>query len=181
MVLIVPRQGSDGRTAISLHLGWPALGAKCVQRRGAPAGCDRLHEVLVPAQLEFSRRGGDTAVTAALDAPGYDDLQPHFRAYKYMLRENRSGLLARSELCPNARSPAGSVERLHRRVCRRQTGDGLHACKQQEILYDAGRSDIEPSEACADISCSDVMPGRGRDKSSKIASGGCRMLARPPG
>jgi len=26
------------------------------------------------------------------------------------------------------------------------------ACKQQEILYDAGRSDIEPSEACADIS-----------------------------
>ena len=45
---------------------------------------------LPETQLEFSRRGGDTAVTAALDAPGYDDLQPHFRAYKYMIRENRS-------------------------------------------------------------------------------------------
>ena len=30
------------------------------------------------------------------------------------------------------------------------------ACKQQEILYDAGRSDIEPSEACADISSVDA-------------------------
>jgi multiple sugar transport system substrate-binding protein len=26
------------------------------------------------------------------------------------------------------------------------------ACKQQGILYDAGRSDIAPSDACADIS-----------------------------
>ena len=25
------------------------------------------------------------------------------------------------------------------------------ACKQQEILFDAGRSDIEPSDACADV------------------------------
>jgi hypothetical protein len=26
------------------------------------------------------------------------------------------------------------------------------ACQQQQILYDAARSDIEPSEGCADIS-----------------------------
>jgi hypothetical protein len=29
-------------------------------------------------------------VKAALEAPGFEDLQPHFRAYKYMIQENRS-------------------------------------------------------------------------------------------
>src|SRR5215213_4498226 len=83
---------------------------------------------LPETQLEFSRRGGDSAVTAVLDDPGYDDLQPHFKAYKYMIRENRSKDFWHD---PNY---------------------AQMLALQQEILYDAGRSDIEPSEACADIS-----------------------------
>ena len=45
---------------------------------------------LPETQLEFSRRGGNSAVTAVLEVPGYEDLQPHFRAYKYMIQDNRS-------------------------------------------------------------------------------------------
>ena len=40
-------------------------------------------------QLEFSRRGGNTAVQAVLDMPEYDAMQPHFPAYKYMIDKSR--------------------------------------------------------------------------------------------
>ncbi|MFN8592860.1 MAG: extracellular solute-binding protein [Thermomicrobiales bacterium] len=109
---------------------------------------------LPETQLEFSKRGGNSAVTAVLDDPSYDDLQPHFRAYKYMIRENRSKdfwhdpnysqmLLAQQEAWNGYISDVVPDAKL---------ALDYTACKQQEILYDAGRSDIEPSEGCADIS-----------------------------
>lgn len=109
---------------------------------------------LPETQLEFSKRGGDTAVVEVLDSPGYDDLQVHFRAYKYMMRENRSKdfwhdpnyaeLLAVQQEAWN-----GYVSDV---VTDAKLALDYTACKQQEILYDAGRSDIAPSDACSDIS-----------------------------
>jgi multiple sugar transport system substrate-binding protein len=109
---------------------------------------------LPETQLEFSRRGGDSAVTAVLDDPGYDDLQPHFRAYKYMIRENRSKDFWHD---PNYAQMLALQQEAWNGYIADVVPDAklamdYTACKQQEILYDAGRSDIEPSEACADIS-----------------------------
>lgn len=109
---------------------------------------------LPETQLEFSRRGGDSAVKAVLDDPGYEDMQPHFRAYKYMIRDNRSKdfwhdpnyaeLLAVQQEAWN-----GYITDV---VTDAKLAMDYTACRQQEILYDAGRSDIEPSEMCNDIS-----------------------------
>ena len=109
---------------------------------------------LPETQLEFSRRGGDSAVTAVLDDPGYDDLQPHFRAYKYMIRENRSKDFWHD---PNYAEMLALQQEAWNGYIADVVPDAklaldYTACKQQEILYDAGRTDIEPSEACADIS-----------------------------
>lgn len=102
-------------------------------------------------QLEFSRRGGNTAVQAVLDDPDYESMQPHFAAYKYMLSRSRdfwhdpayAELLAVQQEAWNGyltdvvTDPMQAMKYV--------------ACQQQQILYDAGRSEIEPSDGCADI------------------------------
>jgi multiple sugar transport system substrate-binding protein len=109
---------------------------------------------LPETQLEFSRRGGNSAVTAVLEDPGYEDLQPHFRSYKYMIRDNHSKDFWHD---PNY----AEMLRIQQEAWNGYVADVVAdaklaldytACNQQEILYDAGRTDIEPSEACADIS-----------------------------
>jgi multiple sugar transport system substrate-binding protein len=107
---------------------------------------------LPETQLEFSRRGGNSAVTAVLEDPAYDDMQPHFRAYKYMIRENRSKDFWHD---PNYAEMLAIQQEawngyLTDVVESAQLALDYTACQQQEILYDAGRTDIEPSEACAD-------------------------------
>ena len=109
---------------------------------------------LPETQLEFSRRGGNSAVTAVLEDPGYDDLQPHFRSYKYMIRENRSKDFWHD---PNYAEMLAIQQEAWNGYISDVVPDAklaldYTACKQQAILYDAGRSDIEPSEGCADIS-----------------------------
>jgi multiple sugar transport system substrate-binding protein len=109
---------------------------------------------LPETQLEFSRRGGNSAVTAVLEDPGYEDLQPHFRAYKYMIRENRSKDFWHD---PNYAEMLAVQQEAWNGYISDVVPDAklaldYTACQQQEILFDAGRTDIEPSEACADIS-----------------------------
>ena len=109
---------------------------------------------LPETQLEFSRRGGNTAVTAVLEDPGYEDIQPHFRAYKYMIRENRSRDFWHD---PNY----AEMLRLQQEAWNGYVADVVPdaklamdytACQQQQILFDQARSEIEPSAECADIS-----------------------------
>jgi multiple sugar transport system substrate-binding protein len=41
-------------------------------------------------QLEFARRGGSPLVRSVLESPGFDDIQPWFKAYKYMMQDGNS-------------------------------------------------------------------------------------------
>ncbi len=108
---------------------------------------------LPETQLEFSRRGGNTAVKAVLDDPEYDTLQPHFRAYKYMIRENRSRDFWHD---PNYAQLLAVQQEAWSAYMTDVVTDPMQAmkytaCQQQEILYDAERSEIEPSETCNDV------------------------------
>jgi multiple sugar transport system substrate-binding protein len=102
-------------------------------------------------QLEFSKRGGNTAVQAVLDLPEYDDLQPHFRAYKFMLDKsqdfwhdpNYAEMLAVQQEAWNGYLTDVVTDPM---LALKYT-----ACQQQQILYDAERTEIEPSDACDDI------------------------------
>jgi multiple sugar transport system substrate-binding protein len=41
-------------------------------------------------QMEFARQGGNPCVKSVLDSDGFDDIQPWFKAYKYMLGHGRT-------------------------------------------------------------------------------------------
>ena len=98
-------------------------------------------------QAEFSARGGNPSVKAALEAPGFEDLQPHFRAYKYMIQENRSRDFWHD---PNYSEMLAAQQESFNAFIADIITDPMEALtyaavKQQGILYDADQTDIEPS------------------------------------
>lgn len=104
-------------------------------------------------QAEFAARGGNPCTKAALADPNFEGLQPHFRAFKYMLQEGRSRDFWHD---PNyAQMLAEQQEAFSAFVTDIVTDPMVAlkyaACKQQELLYDDERTDIEPSDACADV------------------------------
>ncbi|MCC6314865.1 MAG: extracellular solute-binding protein [Thermomicrobiales bacterium] len=107
---------------------------------------------LPETQLEYSRRGGNSAVQAVLDDPNWVTMQPHFRAYKYMLDRSRDFWHD-----PNYAEMLSIQQEAWSAYVTDVVTDPMlalqyTACKQQQILYDAGRSEIEASGECADIS-----------------------------
>jgi len=108
---------------------------------------------LPETQLEFAKRGGNPCVKAVLEGPGFEDIQPWFRAFKYMLKTTRSRdfwhepkyseMLAAQQEGFTAYA-TGSVD--DPKLCLEYA-----ACEQQKILYEAGRSKIKPPDSCADV------------------------------
>ncbi|CAA9564821.1 MAG: Maltodextrin ABC transporter, substrate-binding protein MdxE [uncultured Thermomicrobiales bacterium] len=105
-------------------------------------------------QLEFARRGGNPSVKATLDDPEFDTLQPHFRAFKYMIREGRSRDFWHD---PNYAEMLATQQEAFSAYLTGTVEDPMQAlkytaCEQQGILFDGERTEIEPSEACNDVS-----------------------------
>jgi len=105
------------------------------------------------AQGEFAARGGNPSTVAALNDPEFDSLQPHFRAYKYMIQENRSKDFWHD---PNYAEMLAAQQQAFSAYLTDIVTDPMQAlkytaCTQQQILFDAGRTDIEPSDSCADV------------------------------
>jgi len=109
---------------------------------------------LPDTQLEFAKGGGNPAVKATLNMPGFDEIQPWFRAMKYMLNQERardfwhdpkySELLAvqqdafRAYITGQIDDPARALE--------------YAACQQQKILFESGKSHIAPPGSCTGVS-----------------------------
>jgi len=105
------------------------------------------------AQGEFAARGGNPSTVAALNDPEFESLQPHFRAYKYMIQENRSKDFWHD---PNYAEMLAAQQQAFSAYLTDIVTDPMQAlkytaCTQQQILFDAGRTDIEPSDSCADV------------------------------
>ncbi len=108
---------------------------------------------LPETQLEYARRGGNPCVKAVVNSSGFEDIQPWFRAYKYMLQTDRSRdfwhepkyselLAAQQEgFCAYA---AGQVKDPKLAL------DWI-AYQQQKILYEAGRTKIAPPDSGRDL------------------------------
>jgi multiple sugar transport system substrate-binding protein len=104
-------------------------------------------------QLEFAKRGGNPTDKATLSSEGFDDIQPHFRAFKYMLQENRSRDFWHD---PNYAEMLAAQQEAFSAYMTDIVTDPMQAlkyaaCTQQGILYDAGRTDVEPSGDCDDV------------------------------
>ena len=111
---------------------------------------------LPETQLEFARRGGDPAVKSVLDDPEFETLQPHFRAYKYMIREGRSRDFWHD---PKYSEMLAAQQEAFSAYVTDQVEDPMQAlryaaCTQQQILHDADTTGTvaAPSDACADVS-----------------------------
>jgi multiple sugar transport system substrate-binding protein len=107
---------------------------------------------LPETQAEFAARGGNPCTVAALSAPGFEEQQPHFRAYKYMIQNDRSRDFWHS---PSYAEMLLAQQEAFSAYVTDVVTDPMQAltyaaCTQQQILFDAEESEIEPSDACAD-------------------------------
>jgi multiple sugar transport system substrate-binding protein len=108
---------------------------------------------LPETQLEYAKRGGNPSDKATLTSPGFEDIQPWFRAYKYMLRTDRardfwhepkySEMLSIQQEGWTAYA-SGQVKDA------KNTLDWI-AAQQQKIMFEAGRSKIPPPEGYENI------------------------------
>lgn len=103
-------------------------------------------------QAEFARRGGNPADKATLNSPDFDTIQPHFRAYRYMLQGNSRDFWHD----PNYAEMLAAQQEAFNAYMSDIVTDPMQAlkysaCKQQQILYDGERTSVEASGVCADI------------------------------
>ena len=105
---------------------------------------------LPETQLEFAKRGGNPCVKAVLDSPGFDDLQPWFRAYRYMLRSDRARdfwhVPEYAELL--AVQQEGWTAFATGQVTDAKKTLEWIACQQQRILFEKGRTQTAPPTSC---------------------------------
>lgn len=104
-------------------------------------------------QLEFAKRGGNPCVKAVLESKGFEKIQPWFRAFKYMLRTDRSRDFWHD---PKYSEMLAAQQEAFTAYATGQISDpklGLEwaACEQQKILYEAGRSKIKPPDSCKNV------------------------------
>ena len=107
---------------------------------------------LPETQAEFAARGGNPCTIEALAAPGFEEQQPHFRAYKYMIQNERSRDFWHS---PSYAEMLLAQQEAFSAYVTDVVTDPMQAltyaaCTQQQILFDSEESEIEPSDACAD-------------------------------
>ncbi|MEO1666797.1 MAG: extracellular solute-binding protein [Chloroflexota bacterium] len=107
---------------------------------------------LPETQLEFARRGGNPTVASTMNDPSFEDINPWNRAYKYMLEDGRARDFWHE---PNYSEMLSLQQEEFTAYAAGEYDDALSvlqfvACEQQEILFDNGRTDIEPPEECED-------------------------------
>jgi multiple sugar transport system substrate-binding protein len=108
---------------------------------------------LPETQLEYARRGGNPTDATTLNNPEFDSINPWNRAFKYMLQDNRARDFWHE---PNYQEMLALQQEAFTAYVAGDTDDALLvlqwiACEQQEILFDNGRTDIEPPAECDDI------------------------------
>jgi len=105
---------------------------------------------LPETQLEFARRGGNPTDKVTLTSPGFENIQPWFRAYKYMLRTDRARDFWHE---PKYSEMLAIQQEGWTAFASGQVTDAKNtlewiACEQQKIMFEAGRSEIAPPDTC---------------------------------
>lgn len=101
--------------------------------------------------LAFARHGGNPCDKATLTRPDFDQIQPWYRTYKYMLG-NSSDFWhdpAYADLLSTQQEAFTAFAT--NQVQDPQTALRYTACRQQKTLFDAGTAQKAPSAACAGV------------------------------
>ncbi|MEM6530617.1 MAG: extracellular solute-binding protein, partial [Chloroflexota bacterium] len=108
---------------------------------------------LPETQIEFAVRGGNPVTAQAMNDPSFEDINPWNRAYKYMLEDGRARDFWHE---PNYSEMLALQQEEFTAYAAGEYDNALSvlqfvACEQQAILFDNGRTEIEPPEACEDV------------------------------
>jgi len=108
---------------------------------------------LPETQLEYAKRGGNPCDKATLDSKGFDDIQPWFRAYRYMMNGHARDFWHH----PQYSQMLSIQQEAFTSYMTGQTKDPMQAleyaaCAQQKILHDAGTAKKAPPAECSSAS-----------------------------
>ncbi len=156
-VMVVPPPGfkNDGKIERVYTLGGqPWVINKFNDEEHMTVAIDFIKWWYMPeTQLEFAKRGGNPAVKDVLESPGFEDIHPWYKAYKYMLKEANARdfwhdpkyaeMLAAQQAAFTAYASGTAKDPLNALT--------YAACQQQKILHDAGRVSTAPTGACANV------------------------------
>lgn len=108
---------------------------------------------LPEVQLEYARRGGCPSDRATLESPGFEDIQPWFRAYKYMMRNNRNRDTFK---VPQYAELLSIQQEAFTSYATGQTESAQQAldyaaCRQQDLMHSVGTAASPAPPECGDI------------------------------
>jgi multiple sugar transport system substrate-binding protein len=103
---------------------------------------------LPETQLEYVKLGGNACDKATLEKPGFDDIHPWNRTYKFMLKHSSDFWHD-----PKYSEMLSDQQQAFTGYYTGQIKDPLHAlqwtaCQQQKILYDEGTAQTAPTGKC---------------------------------
>ena len=109
---------------------------------------------LPETQLAYAKAGGNPCDKVTLESTGFDDLQPWFRAYKYMLQDGKTLDFWHD---PNYAKMLSDQQEAFTAFSTGQVKDARKALdyiayKQQQTLYDAGETKTAPSGTLPSLS-----------------------------
>lgn len=108
---------------------------------------------LPETQLEYANRGGNPTTAEALNAEGFDDINPWNRAYRYMLTTETARDFWHE---PTYAELLALQQEGWTAYASGQVDDAMNtlnwiACEQQAIMYDSGRSETPAPAECDDV------------------------------
>jgi len=108
---------------------------------------------LPETQLEYAKRGGNPTDAATVNAAGFEDIQPWFKAYKYMMTSEHTRDFWHE---PTYSTMLSTQQEGFTAYASGQVNDAKNtldwiACEQQKIQFEAGRTKIEPDASCKNI------------------------------
>ena len=111
---------------------------------------------LPETQLDYAKRGGNPSDAATVNSPGFDEIQPWFRAYKYMMVSDNARDFWHE---PTYAAMLSIQQEGFTAFATGQVNDAKNtlewiACEQQKIQFEAGRSPIAPPDTCKSVTLS---------------------------
>jgi multiple sugar transport system substrate-binding protein len=108
---------------------------------------------LPETQLEYAKRGGNPSDAATVNSKGFEDIQPWFQAYKYMMVGDHARDFWHE---PTYAEMLSTQQEGFTAFASGQVKDAKNtlewiACQQQKIQFEAGRSTIAAPDSCKNV------------------------------
>jgi multiple sugar transport system substrate-binding protein len=134
--------------------GQPWVVNKFIDRQHMRAALEFLKWWYLPeTQMRFARLGGNPVAQYVLDRPGFEQIQPWYREYRYMLVTERARDFWHNPTYASLLEVQQEAWTAYATgvVNSAKVANDYAACGQQKILYDAGFARQAPPSSCEEV------------------------------